>query len=150
MNEFQIISSIFYVFYEQYLTIWEDSAFSLGISLATVITASFILTGLDFVAAFVIFLMVMSILINMCGMMWLWNISLNAISLVNLVVVSGNLIHNYLDNIFLTLKNTFCSLLESALSLCHTSFERFAKPLVHLKSELVKHSLKWAVVFYQE
>lgn len=66
--------------------------FSLGISLAIVFTISFILTGLDFIAAVVILLMVTLILINMCGLMWLWNITLNAISLVNLVVVSSKLI----------------------------------------------------------
>lgn len=76
------------MYYEQYLTIWKDSIFSLGISLATILSVSFILTGFDFIAAFIIFLMVVLILINMGGMMALWDISLNAISLVNLVVVS--------------------------------------------------------------
>lgn len=32
--------------------------------------------------------MVLLIVINMVGVMWLWNITLNAVSLVNLVVVS--------------------------------------------------------------
>ncbi|XP_031627932.1 NPC intracellular cholesterol transporter 1 homolog 1b [Contarinia nasturtii] len=81
--------SIFYVFYEQYLTIWQDTLFSLGISLATIFAVSFILTGFDFIAAAVILLVVSLILINMGGMMWIWNISLNAISLVNLVVSIG-------------------------------------------------------------
>lgn len=76
------------MFYEQYLTIWRDSAFSLGISLLAIFIVSFILTGIDFIAAFVILLMVVLILINLGGLMWFWNISLNAISLVNLVVVS--------------------------------------------------------------
>lgn len=80
--------SIFYVYYEQYLTIWKDASFSLGISLATIFTVSFILTGFDFIAALIILLLVTLIVINMGGMMWLFNISLNAISLVNLVVVS--------------------------------------------------------------
>lgn len=80
--------SIFYVYYEQYLTIWSDTLFSLGISLATIFTVSFILTGFDLIAALVILMMVSLILIQMGGLMWLWNISLNAISLVNLVVVS--------------------------------------------------------------
>lgn len=80
--------SIFYVYYEQYLTIWKDSVFSLMISLAAIFIVSFILTGCDLIAAFIILFMVTLIVINMMGMMWLWNISLNAISLVNLVVVS--------------------------------------------------------------
>lgn len=83
--------SVFYVFYEQYLTIWKDSIFSLGISLVAIFVVSFILTGIDFIAALVILLMDTLILINMGGMMWFWNISLNAISLVNLVVVSKSI-----------------------------------------------------------
>lgn len=81
-------SSIFYVYYEQYLSIWKDSLFSLMTSLAAIFVVSFILTGCDLIAAFIILFMVTLIVINMMGMMWLWNISLNAISLVNLVVVS--------------------------------------------------------------
>lgn len=79
--------SIFYVFYEQYLTIWKDAIYSLLWSLATIFLVSFVLTGFDLLSAVVILLMVSLILINMLGLMWLWNISLNAVSLVNLVVV---------------------------------------------------------------
>lgn len=89
LNKFcWLFCSVFYVFYEQYLTIWEDAIFSLGISLATIFAVSFLLTGLDIIAALIILFMVTLILINMGGTMYLWNISLNAISLVNLVVVS--------------------------------------------------------------
>lgn len=88
--------SVFYVFYEQYLTIWYDTIFSLSISLATIFAVSFILTGFDLMSALVILIMVTLILINMGGLMWLWNISLNAISLVNLVVVSGKNCFNWI------------------------------------------------------
>jgi Niemann-Pick C1 protein len=37
--------SIFYVFYEQYLTIWGDALGSLGLSLAAVFVVTFIVTG---------------------------------------------------------------------------------------------------------
>lgn len=84
------IYSIFYVFYDQYLTIWRDTMFSLTISLAIIFAVSFVLVGFDLIAATVIALMVLLIVINMGGMMWLWSISLNAISLVNLVVVSND------------------------------------------------------------
>lgn len=87
-----ITCSIFYVFYEQYLTIWTDALTSLSISLISIFTVSFILTGFDVIAAFVILIMVLLILINMGGLMWMWNISLNAISLVNLVVVRYDLL----------------------------------------------------------
>lgn len=79
--------SIFYVFYEQYLTIWKDAVFSLLLSLITIFSVSFVLTGFDLLSAVVILLMVTLILINMLGLMYFWNITLNAVSLVNLVVV---------------------------------------------------------------
>lgn len=81
--------SIFYVFYEQYLTIWKDALISLGLSLAAVFVVTFIVTGLDIMSALIVVCMVFLILLNMGGLMWLWNISLNAISLVNLVVSVG-------------------------------------------------------------
>lgn len=37
--------SIFYVFYEQYLTIWKDALTSLGLSLLAVFVVTFIVTG---------------------------------------------------------------------------------------------------------
>lgn len=80
--------SVFFVFYEQYLTIWSDALFSLGISLATIFVVTYLLTGFDVISALLVFVMVTLILVNMGGMMWLWGISLNAVSLVNLVVVS--------------------------------------------------------------
>lgn len=84
---FRNFNSIFYVFYEQYLTIWKDTIYSLLLSLVTIFSVSFVLTGFDLLSAVVILLMVTLILINMLGLMWLWNITLNAVSLVNLVVV---------------------------------------------------------------
>jgi Niemann-Pick C1 protein len=98
------------VFYEQYLTIWADAIFSLGISLLTIFVVTFIVTGdfnerltkycnkahllviyflgFDILSALIVLLMVTLILLNMGGLMWIWNISLNAVSLVNLVLVS--------------------------------------------------------------
>lgn len=81
--------SVFYVFYEQYLTIWKDALVSLGLSLAAIFVVTFIITGLDIMSALIVVFMVFLILLNMGGMMWAWSISLNAISLVNLVVSVG-------------------------------------------------------------
>ncbi|XP_058443946.1 NPC intracellular cholesterol transporter 1 homolog 1b [Malaya genurostris] len=81
--------SVFYVFYEQYLTIWEDALLSLGLSLAAVFVVTFLVTGLDIVFSLIVVLMVFLILLNMGGFMWLWNITLNAVSLVNLVMCVG-------------------------------------------------------------
>lgn len=80
---------VFFVFYEQYLTIWKDSLFSLGISLLAIFLVTFIITGFDIISSLFVLFFIITILINMGGMMWLWNITLNAISLVNLVVSAG-------------------------------------------------------------
>ncbi|XP_055914958.1 NPC intracellular cholesterol transporter 1 homolog 1b [Eupeodes corollae] len=80
---------VFYVFYEQYLTIWDDTIYSLGLSLVAVFLVTFIITGFDIISSLMVLLMVLLILINMGGMMWAWSITLNAVSLVNLVVCVG-------------------------------------------------------------
>ncbi|XP_053681579.1 NPC intracellular cholesterol transporter 1 homolog 1b [Sabethes cyaneus] len=81
--------SVFYVYYEQYLTIWADALLSLGLSLAAVFVVTLLVTGLDIVFSLIVLLMVFLILLNMGGFMWLWNITLNAVSLVNLVMSVG-------------------------------------------------------------
>lgn len=81
--------SIFYVFFEQYLSIWSDALSSLGYSLLVVFIATFILTGFNLFSSCVIILIVLMILVNMAGLMYIWSISLNAVSLVNLVMAVG-------------------------------------------------------------
>ncbi|XP_057672908.1 NPC intracellular cholesterol transporter 1 homolog 1b-like [Diorhabda carinulata] len=81
--------SVFYVFFEQYLTVWADALKSLSWSLAAVWAITFILSGLSFLQSIVITVTATMIIIHMLGLMYLWNISLNAISLVNLVMSVG-------------------------------------------------------------
>ncbi|XP_064102738.1 NPC intracellular cholesterol transporter 1-like [Macrobrachium nipponense] len=81
--------SIFYVYYEQYLTMWQDLAESLVITLATVFAVSVILSGFDFLSSLIVVLTIMMILADLGGLMYWWDISLNAISLVNLVMAVG-------------------------------------------------------------
>ncbi|KAK3872829.1 hypothetical protein Pcinc_022085 [Petrolisthes cinctipes] len=81
--------SVFYVFYEQYLTMWSDVGTSLGVSLATVFLVSFILSGLDLFSSLMVILTIAMILTNLGGLMYWWGISLNAVSLVNLVMAVG-------------------------------------------------------------
>lgn len=81
--------SVFYVFYEQYLSIWEDTVRMLGISVAAVFFITLIMMGFDFSSSVIIMVMVVLIITNMGGLMYLWGISLNAISLVNLIVAIG-------------------------------------------------------------
>ena len=81
--------SIFYVFYEQYLTMWEDTLRSLGISLLAIFIVTYILMGLDARSSLIIVLIIVMILVNLGGLMYWWNITLNAVSLVNLVMAVG-------------------------------------------------------------
>ena len=79
--------SVFYVFYEQYLTMWQDVLTNLSISISAVFVVTFILLGLDIQSAIIVLITIIIILIDMFGFMYWWNISLNAVSLVNLVMV---------------------------------------------------------------
>lgn len=78
--------SVFYVFYEQYLTIWRETLISLGYSLSVIFAVTLILT-LSLFSAITVLLTVCMIIINIGGLMYWWHIELNAVSLVNLVVV---------------------------------------------------------------
>ncbi|XP_055940825.1 NPC intracellular cholesterol transporter 1-like isoform X2 [Argiope bruennichi] len=81
--------SIFYVFYEQYLTVSKDTVVSLTISLIEIFIVTFLLMGLDYHSALIMVFTIMLIIFNLMGMMYFWDISLNAVSLVNLVMAVG-------------------------------------------------------------
>ncbi|KJH43195.1 hypothetical protein DICVIV_10794 [Dictyocaulus viviparus] len=81
--------SVFYVFYEQYSTIIYDASTQIILSLAVVYAVTCVLLGLDPVSAFITVLIITCILVNMLGLMVLWNIDLNAISVANLVMSLG-------------------------------------------------------------
>ncbi|XP_016911679.2 NPC intracellular cholesterol transporter 1 homolog 1b-like [Apis cerana] len=96
--------SVFYVFYEQYLTIWRETLISLGYSLSVIFVVTLILT-LSLFSAITVLLTVCMIIINIGGLMYWWHIELNAVSLVNLVVSVGisvefcsHIIHSYLKS----------------------------------------------------
>ena len=78
---------MFYVFYEQYLTIVASSVTILLMSFLVVMVISFVLLGLDLWSTIIIGISIVMILFSMLALMYLWNIPLNAISLVNLVMV---------------------------------------------------------------
>jgi Niemann-Pick C1 protein len=79
--------SLFYVFYEQYLTIWTDTLINLVITISAIFVVTFIFLGFDFLSSLIIISMIAAIIINLMGLMFWWSISLNAVSLVNLVMV---------------------------------------------------------------
>nr|CAH8861848.1 unnamed protein product [Trichobilharzia regenti] len=81
--------SVFYVFYEQYLTLANEAAFQLGICLLAIFIVTLIFFGFDIVATLMVIFGVVYIVISVSAIMVLWSISLNALSLVNLVVALG-------------------------------------------------------------
>lgn len=76
------------VFYEQYLTMWRDTTKSLLFSILAIFVVMYLFLGLDLYSATIIAFTIIMIMINLMGLMYWWDISLNAVSLVNLVVVS--------------------------------------------------------------
>ncbi|CAH8648900.1 unnamed protein product [Dicrocoelium dendriticum] len=81
--------SVFYVFYEQYLTIVNEAVIQIAVCLLAVSVVTFLLLGLNLLATLMVLLGVAYIVLSLLAMMVLWNIDLNALSLVNLVVGIG-------------------------------------------------------------
>ena len=79
---------MFYVFYEQYLTIINQTIMNLCICMSAIFVVTFVLLGFDLVSAVIAFVVITMIIVDIMGMMFMWNINLNALSLVNLVMVS--------------------------------------------------------------
>ncbi|XP_069696663.1 NPC intracellular cholesterol transporter 1 isoform X2 [Periplaneta americana] len=117
--------SIFYVFYEQYLTTWPDTLFSLGISLAAIFVVTFLLMGLDIFSSIVVIITITMIVVNIGGLMYWWHITLNAVSLVNLVMAVGIAVE-------------FCSHLvhSFAVSVKETRVQRSADALTSMGSSI--------------
>ncbi|XP_029309885.1 NPC intracellular cholesterol transporter 1 [Cottoperca gobio] len=117
--------SVFYVFYEQYLTIAYDTALNLSVSLASIFVVSTVLLGFELWSAVLVCITIAMILVNMFGVMWLWDISLNAISLVNLVMCCG-------------ISVEFCSHIVRAFSISvkKNRVERAEEALAHMGSSV--------------
>jgi Niemann-Pick C1 protein len=81
--------SLVYVYYESYLTVWEEALEQLLISLAAIMVVLFILTGMDTKSTLIMTLVITMVLLDMFGLMYFWNIQLNGVSLINLVVTIG-------------------------------------------------------------
>uniref|UniRef100_A0A3Q1FYK2 Niemann-Pick disease, type C1 n=1 Tax=Acanthochromis polyacanthus TaxID=80966 RepID=A0A3Q1FYK2_9TELE len=117
--------SVFYVFYEQYLTIAYDTALNLSVSLASIFVVTTVLLGFELWSAVMISITIAMILVNMFGVMWLWSISLNAVSLVNLVMSCG-------------ISVEFCSHIVRAFSISvkKNRVERAEEALAHMGSSV--------------
>lgn len=81
--------SVFYVFFEQYLTVWGDTFTSLSYSIVAALVLHFVLSGFNFITTFAVIFTTIMVIVNMMGMMYIWRIPLNAVSCVNLIVSIG-------------------------------------------------------------
>ena len=75
------------MYYEQYLHIVNDTIFNLCVCLGAIFIVTFILLGFDPWSAACVLVTISMMMCSMLGMMYLWDITLNAVSLVNLVMV---------------------------------------------------------------
>lgn len=80
--------SVFYVFFDQYSTIVSLTATLLGSALGLILIISSLLLGSVLTGAVVTFTVIM-IVVDIIGSMAVFNISLNALSLVNLIICVG-------------------------------------------------------------
>ncbi|XP_014211184.1 Niemann-Pick C1 protein isoform X2 [Copidosoma floridanum] len=117
--------SVFYVFYEQYLTMWPDTLKSIGISIFAIFAVTFFFMGFDIFSSIVVIITISMIIINIGGLMYWWHITLNAVSLVNLVMAVG-------------ISVEFCSHLvhSFAVSVQPTRVERVGDALANMGSSI--------------
>ncbi|KAL8090154.1 uncharacterized protein LOC141697492 isoform X1 [Apium graveolens] len=80
--------SVFYIFFEQYLDIWETALINIGIALGAVFVVCLVMTSSVWSAAIIILVLAM-IVLNLMGLMALLKIQLNAVSVVNLLMSIG-------------------------------------------------------------
>lgn len=118
--------SVFYVYYEQYLTIVVDSVKNISFCLLAILLITFILLGFDLYSAAVVVITIIMIIVDIMGMMYLWNIDLNALSLVNLIMAIG-------------ISVEFCSHIVRAfaISILPTRKERAKEALSHMGSSVL-------------
>ncbi|KAM8974642.1 NPC1-like intracellular cholesterol transporter 1 [Pelodytes ibericus] len=88
--EFKVFPyTITYVFYEQYLTIVREGLIMLALCLLPTFVVCCILLGMDLKSGIINLLTILMIVVDTVGVMTLWSIDFNAISLINLVTAIG-------------------------------------------------------------
>ncbi|XP_018477401.1 uncharacterized protein LOC108848510 [Raphanus sativus] len=80
--------SVFYMFFEQYLDIWKTALINLSIAIAAVVAVCLIITC-SFWSSAIILLVIAMIIIDLLGVMAVFHIQLNALSVVNLIMSVG-------------------------------------------------------------
>ncbi|XP_067879396.1 LOW QUALITY PROTEIN: NPC1-like intracellular cholesterol transporter 1 [Heterodontus francisci] len=81
--------SITYVYYEQYLTIATEGMVNLALCLIPTFVVCCILLGMDIRSGLLNLVAILMIIVDTVAVMTLWNISYNAVSLINLVTAIG-------------------------------------------------------------
>lgn len=76
------------MYYEQYLTIVNEGLFNIAMCLLPTFVVCCILLGMDLRSGFLNLLTIVMITVDTVGVMTLWGIDFNAVSLINLVTVS--------------------------------------------------------------
>ncbi|XP_012665446.1 Niemann-Pick C1-like protein 1 isoform X1 [Otolemur garnettii] len=77
------------VFYEQYLTVLPEGLFMLSLCLVPTFAVCCILLGMDLRSGIINLFSIVMIVVDTVGLMALWGISYNAVSLINLVTAVG-------------------------------------------------------------
>jgi len=80
--------SVFYIFFEQYSYILDVAFLSLGLALLAVFIVTLLTLG-NITLSLIIVAIVSFIQVDLIGLMYLWGINVNALSVVNLVMAIG-------------------------------------------------------------
>lgn len=81
--------TVTYVYYEQYLNIVNEGLFNIAVCLLPTFVVCCILLGMDLRSGFLNLLTIVMITVDTVGVMTLWGIDFNAVSLINLVTAVG-------------------------------------------------------------
>ncbi|EOX97437.1 hypothetical protein QUC31_015707 [Theobroma cacao] len=80
--------SVFYIFFEQYLDIWQIALMNIAIALGAIFIVCLVITSSLWISAIIVLVLVM-IVVDLLGLMAILDIQLNAVSVVNLVMSIG-------------------------------------------------------------
>ncbi|KAI8028562.1 NPC intracellular cholesterol transporter 1 [Camellia lanceoleosa] len=80
--------SVFYIFFEQYLDIWETAVINIAIALGAVFLVCLVITSSLWSSAIIVLVLAM-IVVDLLGVMAILDIQLNAVSVVNLIMSIG-------------------------------------------------------------
>uniref|UniRef100_A0A8C9TY93 NPC1 like intracellular cholesterol transporter 1 n=1 Tax=Scleropages formosus TaxID=113540 RepID=A0A8C9TY93_SCLFO len=89
-SDFEVFPyTVTYLFYEQYLTIVPEGLFNIAVCLVPTFVVCCILLGMDVRSGLLNLLTIVMITVDTVGVMTLWGIDYNAVSLINLVTAVG-------------------------------------------------------------